>query len=121
VGSRGRRPVAEGPATERAVELHRTLLETLKQLNRAEREEAEGEGLETDELLFLLRKGPSPMLSEAELQHAIETLVANRMATALDDPQYAWDRGRIMGRRYVITATGKEYLVGQLDKVGRVV
>lgn len=112
--------MVDDDAEESAVALHRTLLETLKQLNRAEVEEAEGEGLEPPEILFLLRKGPSPMLTEAELQQAIETLVANRMADPVDDPQYAWDRGRIMGRRYTITAAGKEYLVGQLDKTGRV-
>ncbi|HTS33794.1 MAG TPA: hypothetical protein VMI55_07675 [Thermoplasmata archaeon] len=107
-------------AEEHAVALHTILVETLKQLNRAEREEAEGEGLEPSEILFLLRKGPIPMLSEAELQHAIETLVANRMADAADDRQYAWDRGRQMGRHYTITAAGKEYLLGQLEKTGRV-
>ncbi len=112
--------MADGTAEGNALALRTTLVETLKQLNRAEREEEDGEGLEASEILFLLRKGPIPALSEAELQHAIETLVANRMADPLDDPQYAWDRGRVLGRRYTITATGKEYLLGQLEKTGRV-
>jgi hypothetical protein len=118
----GARPfrVAPNPPEERALELRRTLLETLKQLNRAELEEEGGEGLEAAELLFLLRKGPSPGLSEEELERVIETLVLNGLAGPRDDPQYAWDRGRILGRRYLITTTGKQFLIGQLEKTGRV-
>jgi len=112
--------VPDDPDLENAVRLRTTLLETLKQLNRAEAEEEEGEGLEAAEILFLLRKGPSPTLTEAELEHAVATLVANRMAEPLEDPRYAWDRGRILGRRYAITPAGKEYLVAQLERTGRV-
>ena len=108
-------------AKANAEALRTTLLETLKQLNRAEVEEdQEREGLEPAEVLVLLRRGPIPQLPEAELENALETLLANRMIEVLDDPQYAWDRGRIVGRRFTITTTGKEYLIGQLEKTGRI-
>ena len=107
-------------ARELSLEFHETLLETLKLLNRAEEEEEAGEGLEPAELLFLLRKGPSPNLGEADLLRALETLLANRMVDPKDDPEYAWDRGRILGRRFTINTAGKTYLLAQIEKTGRI-
>jgi hypothetical protein len=103
-----------------ALELHQALVEALKQLNRAELESEEGEGLEPTELLLLLRKGACPLLSERELERAVETLVANRLAETTEDPRYAWDRGRLLGRRYTITTEGKEFLLRQIERPGRV-
>jgi hypothetical protein len=107
-------------ADESATALHLALLEVLKQLNRAELEEEAGEGLEETELLTLLRKGPMPSLASADLDRALATLVANGMAQVLDSQQYAWDRGRTLGRRFTVTLAGKQYLIGQLQKTGRV-
>ena len=107
-------------AEKSAAALHVTLLEVLKQLNRAELEEEPGEGLETAEILTLLRRGPIPGLTDTDLERALTTLVENRMAQVLDAEQYAWDRGRILGRRYALTLGGKAYLLDQLQKVGRV-
>ncbi len=110
----------ESPSRELALSLHLSLLETLKQLNRAEAEESGGDGLETAEIVHLLRRGALPAVSEAEIEHAVATLVANRMADALDEPRYAWDRGRTVGRRYAITTDGKAYLAAQLERTGRI-
>ena len=112
--------MAGPPDPDSAAFLHGTLLEVLKQLNRAEVESAPGEGLESAELRQLLRKGPLPMLTDAEFERALATLVANRMTQVVDDPQYAWDRGRVLGRRYALTLSGKEYLLQQLQRTGRV-
>ena len=110
----------EDAGVEPAARLHEHLLEVLKQLNRAETEEPEGEGLESNEILVLLRKGPLPMLTEVDFGQALSTLVANRMADVVDSERYAWDRGRVLGRRYTLTLAGKEYLIDQLRKTGRV-
>jgi hypothetical protein len=112
--------VPDPDPNESAATLHQTLLEVLKQLNRAEVEEPEGEGLETHELLTLLKKGPLPALVPTDLDHALDTLVVNRLAAVADAEVYAWDRGRTMGRRFLLTVAGKEYLLSQLEKVGRV-
>ncbi|MGA8664060.1 MAG: hypothetical protein WB809_03195 [Thermoplasmata archaeon] len=112
--------MADDRSQDTATALHLALLEVLKQLNRAEAEEEAGEGLESTEILSLLRKGPLPMLTDPDFERALETLVANRMAEVLDAPQYAWDRGRVLGRRYALTGTGKNYLLEQLQKSGRV-
>jgi len=112
--------VTTDPAEGSAAVLHGTLLEVLKQLNRAEIEEQPGEGLESTEILTLIRKGPLPMLTDTDFERALETLVRNRMADTVDAPQYAWDRGRVLGRRFVLTLMGKQYLLEQLQKTGRV-
>jgi hypothetical protein len=109
-----------GPAEDSASALHGTLLEVLKQLNRAEIEEEEGEGLETNEILVLLRKGPLPMLTDTDFERALTTLLANQMTEVLDSEKYAWDRGRVLGRRYALTRTGKNYLLDQLKETGRI-
>ena len=112
--------MAGDPSQDSAAARHVALLEVLKQLNRAEVEEQAGEGLESTEILVLLRKGPLPMLTDADFERALGTLVANRMAEVLDSPQYAWDRGRVLGRRFALTRSGKVYLLEQLQKTGRV-
>ncbi|MGP8072035.1 MAG: hypothetical protein ACLPZM_02770 [Thermoplasmata archaeon] len=112
--------MAGDTSEDSAAFLHGAILEVLKQLNRAEAEEDSGEGLESSEILVLLRKGPLPMLTDTDFERALSTLVANQMAEVLDSPQYAWDRGRILGRRYALTRTGKVYLLEQLAKTGRV-
>ncbi len=99
---------------------HFALVEVLKQLNRAEAEETGGDGLELGELLYLLQRGSVPTASPEAIDRTLATLVENRMAAALDDPRYAWDRGRIVGRRYAITVEGKAFLAGQLERSGRI-
>ena len=105
---------------ERAVELHLTLVEVLKQLNRADIEEKDVEGFERRELYFLLRKGPCPYLDEADLGPVLDMLTGNRMARRIEESRYAWDRGRLVGPRYAITLEGKEYLLKEGARAGRI-
>jgi hypothetical protein len=112
--------VADETEEERGVERHLTLLEVLKQLNRADIEETDVAGFERREIFLTLRKGPVPTLTEEELGPILETLVGNQMVERVADPSYAWDRGRILGERYTITLVGKEYLMQQIEKTGRV-
>jgi len=110
-----------GSPQESALELRTELVEVLKQLNRAEME-GEGEviGLESEELRHFLARGPLPTLSDGELGQALRVLVGNGFARMLDDPEYAWNRGRIVGERFTITSAGKEFLVRQIQRIGRV-
>jgi hypothetical protein len=108
---------AEG---ERAVELGVVLLEVLRLLNRSEEEAASVQGLEHAELFALLRRGAHPTVTIEELDAAILTLIGNRMVSVLDDPEYAWDRGRAVGRRYTLALPGKEYLLQKLERSGRI-
>jgi hypothetical protein len=112
--------VAGAAPEDRAVEQHLTLIEVLKHLNQAEMEEPEGEGLEVGELFGRLRRGPCPFLTEETLAPLLDTLVANGMAKCAQDARYAWDRGREMRPHYTITLPGKEFLVAQDKRVGRI-
>ncbi len=108
------------PKDEKAATFRRDLLEILKQLNRSEEEETEVPGVETSELLLHLKRGPCPDLTEADLETQIGTLLANRMACEIDDTRYAWDRGRTVGRRFALTTEGKEFLLQNLERSGRI-
>jgi hypothetical protein len=104
-----------------ALELRTEMIELLKQLNRAEMEEpGELSGLEAEELYHLLSRGAVIRPTIEEVETALRVLVGNRLALELDDPQYAWNRGRVVGNRFAITTEGKQFLVHQLQRVGRV-
>jgi hypothetical protein len=109
-----------GNPREAALELRTELVEILKQLNRAEMEEADVPGLEAEEVRHFLSKGPLPQATSAEVAEALRVLVGNGLARELDDPEYAWDRGRVIADRYTITTEGKEFLIRQIQRVGRV-
>ncbi len=96
------------------------MVEVLKTLNWGEEEAPEMGGIELPEILLRLRRGPCPMITEALLNEAVATLVANRLAEAEDRAHYAWERGRVLGRRYTLTVLGKKYLLGQLERAGRI-
>jgi hypothetical protein len=106
--------------SERALELGVVLLEVLRLLNRSEEEAASIQGLEHAELYALLRRGAHPTVTLEALDAAILTLVGNQMVDVLDDAAYAWDRGRAVGRRYALALPGKEYLLRQLERSGRI-
>jgi hypothetical protein len=108
------------PPDEAAAELHETLLEILRQLNRIEMEATDVAGLEAGELHHVLAKGLNARLTAPDVATALGVLVGNGFARELTDAEYAWDRGRVVGARYVITTEGKEFLVAQLARVNRV-
>lgn len=103
-----------------AAELHGEMLELLKLLNRAEEEQRDVDGYELTELHHFLARGPCPLIAEAEVAKALRVLVANGLATELSDAEYAWDRARIVGRRFAITTEGKTFLLRQLERTGRI-
>ena len=112
------------PVTERdegqAAELRSELLELLRLLNRAEMEEADVDGYELRELHHLLTRGAYPYLTVEEVEKGLDVLVGNRLAAELTDREYAWDRGRVVGRRFAITTEGKAFLLHALDRTGRI-
>jgi hypothetical protein len=110
----------DGPPSEAAAELHETLVEILRQLNRAEMEEADVAGLEAGELYRVLARGAYSRLTVTDLEKALGVLVGNGFARQLTDPEYAWDRGRVVGARFAITTEGKGFLLEQLARVNRV-
>jgi len=110
-----------GTPAEEALELRTEIVEVLKQLNRAEME-GEGEviGLESDEIRHFLARGPLPTVTSTALSQALHVLIGNGFARVLDDPEYAWNRGRVVGERFTITTEGKEFLLRQVQRIGRV-
>ena len=109
-----------GSPREAALELHLELVEILKQLNRSEMEEGDVPGLEAEEVRHFLSRGPLPQVTSSEVAEALKVLVGNGLARELTDPEYAWDRGRVVVDRYTITTQGKAFLVRQIQRVGRV-
>lgn len=107
-------------AVEAAASLREELLAILRQLNRADMEEPEGEGLEVPELLHLLHRQAYSQLSLADVEAAVAVLVGNRLAQVRDDTPYAWDRGRVLGPRVEITTEGKSFLVREAERSNRV-
>jgi len=96
------------------------MIELLKLLNRVEEEHGTVDGLERDEAVHLLGKVGFPAVTLDEAVRALNVLVANGLARRLTDPEYAWDRGRIVGERVAITLDGKRLLLKELEKVGRI-
>ena len=105
---------------EAALELREELAEILRQLNRAEMEEPEGEGLELPALYHVLARTGRPGLSPGEVERAVQVLVGNGYAAVRDDERYSWDRGRTIGTRFSITTAGKSYLLERLARTNRV-
>jgi len=42
------------------------------------------------------------------------------MVSELDDREFAWDRGRTVGRRFALALPGKEYLLNRVETAGRI-
>lgn len=105
---------------EAAADLKDELLEILRQLNRIEMEASDVDGLEVGELHHVLNHGAYPQISASEVEEAVAVLVGNHLARELADTEYAWDRGRVVGNRYAITAEGKAFLVESLQRTNRV-
>ena len=114
-------PDQAAPASEPWV-LHEALLELLKRLNQAhERSGEQGvDGLEFTEVQRAMAPFWSTKTHQIDLAFALQLLVENGLAKAEDRPEYAWDRRRVMGHRFLITTDGKSYLRGQLESSERV-
>lgn len=110
----------DGSPADAALELREEIFEILRQLNRAEMEEPDGEGLELNELYHLLSRQKYPLLTSTEVARAVGVLVGNGYARLREDPEYAWDRGRTLGSRFTITTEGKAFLVERLARANRV-
>jgi hypothetical protein len=108
------------PPDVQARELHGEMLEVLKLLNRVDEEHESVEGLETEEIGHLLAKVEFPRASVEQVTTTLNVLTANGLVRSLTDSEYAWDRGRVVGERFVITLEGKRLLLKELEKVGRV-
>ncbi len=107
-------------AVEAAADLRESLTEILRQLNRAEMEEPEGEGLELAELHHVLVRAGRRDLSERDVEQAVSVLVGNGYACRRTDAEYAWDRARTLGTRFTITTEGKSFLVERLRRTNRI-
>lgn len=108
------------PAEERAAQLHEELVSLLKLLNRADEEEEGARGYELGELHRFLVRGNWPGLSAEAVEQALGILIRNGLAAERSDREYAWERGRVVGSRYEITTEGKEFLLRELDRTGRI-
>lgn len=100
--------------------LHETLLEVLKRLNQAAERVPEVPELEYAELERAMRAFWATVAGETDLAFALRLLLENGLVKTVDEPVYAWDRGRVLGERFRITTLGKGYLVRQLEARGRV-
>jgi hypothetical protein len=109
----------ETPA-EAARELREEMIEVLKLLNRAEEEHRDVDGYELDELRDLMARAKHPHVTLPDVERSLGVLMGNGFARQLSDSEYAWERGRVIGPRYVITTEGKTFLVKQLVRVDRI-
>jgi len=111
--------VVETPQEE-ALELKEVMLEVLRQLNRAEEERADVVGLEPEEIRYLISRSHLPRISIEEVRRAIAVLLGNGFVRELTDTEYAWTRGRPVGDRFTLTTLGKEFLIREIERTGRI-
>ncbi len=100
--------------------LHDELLELLRLLNRDEEEETQVVGLEPEELRVQLERAGQPGITIDQVRTGLSVLVANGYVEQRTDQEYAWNRGRTVGERYVISTEGKSYLLREIGRVGRI-
>jgi len=105
---------------EAAMALNDELVEVLKQLNRSEMEAGMEPGLEVEELHHILGHGALPQVGLTDVERAVAVLVGNGYAVCLDNPEYSWERGRVVNVRYAITTDGKAFLLERLRRTGRI-
>ncbi|MGA9840110.1 MAG: hypothetical protein WBF81_05020 [Thermoplasmata archaeon] len=108
------------PPEAKAREFHLEMLEVLKLLNRVEEEHGKVDGLEREELVHLLGKVGFPAATLDDVGRTLDVLMGNGLARSMTDSEYAWDRGRVVGERFGITLEGKQMLLKELERVGRV-
>lgn len=99
---------------------HETLLEVLRRLNQAAERRAEVDGMEYIELERAMRDFWSIRAGDNHLESAVQLLLENGLVGEDDVPKYAWDRRRVIGERYRITALGKAYLMRSISDSERI-
>ena len=109
----------DGPISPAWV-LHDTFVEVLRRLNQAAARSEEIPDLEYPELERAMRAFWATHMGEVDLPFAVRLLLENGLIQSVENPIYAWDRGRILGSRYRITTLGKSYLVRQQRESGRI-
>jgi DNA-binding PadR family transcriptional regulator len=92
----------------------------LRLLNQAAERRAEVDGMERVELERAMRNFWAFQAGESDFLQSLRLLAENGLISQTDRPQYAWDRGRILRKRYSITPLGKAYLVRQITETGRI-
>lgn len=107
-------------AEELAWAFHETLLEILRQLNRAAERRGEVEGMERSELERSLLAFWSQGAEEVPLRRSLTLLLENGLVQREEEPRYAWERRRMVGERYAITALGKAYLLRTIAETERI-
>ena len=110
---------AERPE-ERAWAFQETLLEVLRRLNQSAERAGDVEGLEFVEIERALHHFWAVEAGENDLPHAVRLLTENGLIRAEESPQYAWDRRRVVGERYLITSLGKAYLARSVTETERI-
>ncbi|MCI4368555.1 MAG: hypothetical protein L3K09_03200 [Thermoplasmata archaeon] len=111
---------AETPR-EIAWAFHEILMEILRRLNKeAEDRRDDVEGLEMIELARSMRLFWAMHVGDQNFEDAVALLVENGLLAERTNEVYAWDRERLVGRRYVITTLGKDYLNRQIEDSNRI-
>jgi len=112
--------VAARTPREMAWTFHETILQILRNLNQAAERRSEVEGLELMELERSMARFWTVEMKEQQVQAALTVLMENRLVQEESAPVYAWDRQRMVGDRFRITAEGKAYLFRQIDEKDRI-
>ena len=105
---------------ESAWSFHETLVEILRHLNQAAERQTGVDGLELAELQRSMSSFWTLATPERGLPEALRVLEENRMVAQELEPVFAWDRHRVIGDRYRITADGKAYLLRAVQVSDRI-
>ena len=57
---------------------------------------------------------------EVSLKRAMRLLVENGLVGRDEEPRYLWERHRVVGERYAITALGKSFLIRSISDSERI-
>jgi hypothetical protein len=113
-------PAATAPAAD---PLRATFFAILKQLNRADfhnEGDAADQALELPELERRLSEFWAVRSGEARIAVALGLLLSNGFVATDGTPEYSWQRGRTVERRYRITSEGKQFLLTGIETSDRV-
>lgn len=107
-------------ASSSAWPLHETLVELLRRLNQIAERREEVDGLEMREIERSMYKFWVSHNHQVDIPGALKLLQDNGLVEKVEVPAYAWDRNRVVGERFQITAMGKSYLSRQIRESGRI-